>query len=322
MLCFTLLPSTASWAYRRNRGWFPGHWRLAVKLGGLMKWSVEPGTFALGTWLVGRSDDRVDVIGAPGTRIPCAERAIWHTSPQMAGWRHARWNRVIHASLNLDRDPPDRPLRVIGTCEVLELVDVSLHQAIRIVLTEQLETLEAMDLLPEMTQDPAFERAAHSEIMAVAWVRAELGEAFPEEYEHLREPAALITKKRCSPYLSESDVIPEKLPETVAEFESQLTTIVYSQGLGGRELIRLLKRRLIWRVIEPLPRWFLIAIFTLSPDAGEIHELVSRRLTYCAFGSDWPVVTNLDKVSGRARKIVALGWPENTGEREFRRSEP
>ena len=101
-----------------------------------------------------------------------------------------------------------------------------------------------------------------------------------------------------------------------------MTTIVYSQGLGGRELTRLLKRRLIWRAIEPLPRWFLIAIFTLSSDAGEVHELVSRRLTSRAFESDWPVVTNPDMVSGRARRIVALGWPESSRAGEFWRSEP
>src|ERR1700683_664600 len=160
-----------------------------------MQWSVEPGTYALGTWFVGRSEDRVDVIGAPGTRIPCAEREIWHTRPQMAGWRHASWSRVFRASLNLDRDPPDQTLRVIGTCEVLTFVDNSLHDAVRLVLVEQLKRLEAMDLLPEMTQDPTFERAAHSEIMAIAWVRAELGEAFPEEYRYLREPAGLIARR-------------------------------------------------------------------------------------------------------------------------------
>jgi hypothetical protein len=288
-----------------------------------MNWSVEPGTYAVGTWFVGRGEDHIDVISAPGTRIPCAERETWHAKPRMAGWRHASWSRVFDAPFNIDRDPPDGPLRIIGTCEVLEFVDGSLHEAIRLVLVEQLTRLEAIDLLPEMTQDPSFERAAHSEMIAIAWVRAELAEAFPDHYQGLGEPLALVTRSRRPPYpyRSESDAVPECLPETVAEFEAQLSTNVYSQGLGGRELMRLLKRRVIWRAIEPLPRWILIAIFVLSPDAGEVHELVSRRLTRSAFQSDWPVVTNLDKVSGRARKIKALGWPESARAVESWRSD-
>jgi hypothetical protein len=269
-----------------------------------MKWSVEPATHGLGRWFVGRGEHGVEVIAAPGTPIPAAESEPWGVPPRLAGWRYASWPRELDKPLNIDRDPPEHGICLIVTREVLALIDDRLHETVRRVLEDQLAQLEAMDLLPGMTQDPEFEQAAHRELMAIAWLRSEMADAFPERYPHYRQPVALVTTARRA---SEETML-GPTPKNVEELESQLRTTVYSRGLGGRELVRLLRRRIIWRSIKWLPRILLIVMFAISRDDGELHELVARWLTEQAFKSGWPLMAHLEEVRGRANRLLALGW--------------
>lgn len=271
-----------------------------------VRWTVEPATRGVGRWYVGRAEDRIDVIAAPGSSIASAEGDPWRSHPQLAGWRHTSWERTLDRHINLDRDAPDVEPRTISTREVLELVDVRLHDSIREALVEQLTCLEAMDLLPTMTQDPGFESAAHSELMAIAWVRAELAEAFPDHFPHLRSAEALVSTARPTHLVLQPE--PE-LPGNVEEFESRLATAVYSHGLGGRELARLLKRRIIWRVLEALPRRVLVILFMFTRNDHEPQELIARMLTQRAYRSDWPLVPRLEHLRGRLRRNLAVGWP-------------
>jgi hypothetical protein len=280
---------------------------------------LEPATHGVGKWLVGRGEDRVDVIAAPGVPIPSAERDNpWCSNPQLVGWRHASWKRSFERRLNLDRDAPDSDLCTISTCEVLDTIDIRLCDSVRKIMTDQLAHLQTMDSLPALTPDPEFEREARLAISAIAWVQTELVEAFPEHFPHLRNPTALVSTSRSAPSgLAFSAFDPTfgndelHIPETAEALQAQIRPHVYSKGLGGRELWRLLKRRAGWRVMEKLPRTILVVLFACTHDGHELHDLVTRMLTEHAFQSDWPLVTHLNEVEGRIQRVLAIGWPEH-----------
>jgi hypothetical protein len=280
-----------------------------------MRWSLEPATHGVGLWLVGRGDRRVEVIAAPGTRIAAAECEPWQrTMLPLAGWRHASWDIAADRPVNLDRDSPDSDVLPIDTLEVLELVDPALHEPVRLILEDQLAQLEAMDLLPAVTQDPSFESVAHRQLTAVAWVRGELARAFSDLYPDLQNPSALVSgagarlsagKARLRPLSEKPD-----LPNNLQELEAQMSVTAYSRGLGVRELARLLKRRVIWRAFERLPRVMLVGLFVLSPSRGDLHELVIRWLTERAYHHDWPLIVDLAGIEGRRQRFRAVAWPE------------
>ena len=285
-----------------------------------MRWSLEPATHGIGKWIVGRGDDRVEVIAVPGARMPSAERDDPYARP--AGWRHAAWKRSYERRLNLDREAPDSALRTIGTCEVLDTIDVRLHGYVREVLTQQLAHLTAMQTLPAMTAHSRFKDEARQDIGAIAWVQAELAEAFPDHALRNRNPmervngagpvahARTLEPPPGSPG-NEGDEEQLRIPDTVQALQSRIRPHVYSEGLGGRELWRLLRRRLGWRVMERLPRAVLVLLFAGSRNGREPHELVTRMLILCAFQYDWPLVTDLDKAQGRLQSILAVGWPDH-----------
>jgi hypothetical protein len=292
-----------------------------------MRWSLEPATHGIGKWIVGRGEDRLEVIAAPGARMPSAERDDPYALP--AGWRHAAWKRPQERRLNIDREAPDSALHTIGTCEVLDTIDVRLHGYVREILTQQLAHLTAMQTLPAMTAHSRFKDEARQDIGAIAWVQAELAEAFPDSFpDHLprnRNPmgrasgagpvahASTLDPPPGPPGNAEREEEEEELriPDTVQALQLRIRPHVYSEGLGGRELWRLLRRRLGWRVMERLPRAVLVMLFAGSRNGREPHELVTRMLILCAFQYDWPLVTDLDKAQGRLQSILAVGWPDH-----------
>jgi hypothetical protein len=267
-----------------------------------MRWSIEPAADGVGVWLVGRDEHDAEVIAAPGSTTGWAERHLWPTEREIAGWRWARWEWEGSDRPNLDRDPPSAGTGTSATSEVLRTVDVCLHDAVREILEEQLARLEAIDLLPALTQDPGFEPAAHADLAALAALRMDLAEAFPQTHGYLENAAELLrTRHRSLPGAS------DQIPRTVAELEQRLIAPLYTQGLGGRELLRLLKRRMIWRILERAPRPLSIALLACSDPRSETHELADRYLRDRSVCARWPATTpSVSGIAGRVRTIVVL----------------
>jgi hypothetical protein len=270
-----------------------------------MRWSIEPATHGVGTWIVGRGDQRVDVVACPGSAIWVIDHSRGEDdySPRIAGWRYVYWEIDYDSTPNLDRDDPDCEPIIMTTRDVLDLIDVRLHETVRWLLQEQLFQLEAMELRPAITQAPGFEHAAHYELSGIAWLRTELVDAFRAYYPAFGDAQNLITTHSNH---DDDIVLSAAMPGTVAEFESRLHTTAYSRNLGGRELTRLLKRRIIWRILEHSPRRVLMTLLALTSDDWECHELVARWLKEQAFRADWPLAANVAGVHGPLRRLIAV----------------
>jgi hypothetical protein len=186
------------------------------------------------------------------------------------------------------------PLTTIG---VRELVDPALHAVVRECLERQLELLVAMDIVPPTPQDINFEKLLVEERHSRAWLLAELYEAFPEVYGPLDDPATLVTGR------SRVFENPVEIPEPdrlIAEIPSSWSP----RGLGGRELLRLLKRRVIWKLVAGRPRWVLLLFYGFG--SKTLREMAHRRLQDQVELADWRPVSNLEAARGHPREFIAL----------------
>ncbi len=276
-----------------------------------MRWAVEPATDGVGTWLVGRALERIYVIAAPGSAITAIEFARpWRDEAQIAGWRLAVWIFASDSHPNLDRDPPTEPTEIIDTGHVLSLVDVRLHHLVEQILVDQLSHLEAIDLLPALAQDPDYETAAHDDLAALAWARSELANAFAARHSHLLRPRELLRTRHRE--VNTSDL--ESVPKNVDELERRQETRIYTRQLGGHELLRLLKRRFMWRALDHMPQLVLITIVSATRRRSEARELAARQLAQRCIAYDWPPMGEGPGVRGRVRAILAPDRPVNGGD--------
>jgi hypothetical protein len=267
-----------------------------------MRWSIEPASDGVGVWFVGRAADQICVIAAPGSAIATVElRRPWRAEAQIAGWRLATWAIDSGSPPNLDRDPPTEPVEVIDTCRLLSLVDVRLHGAVEQLLLRQLRHLEAIDLVPPLVQDPDYEPAAHQELAALAWARSELATAFAARHGHLLDPGELLRARHG--VVDTSDL--EAVPETVDELERRQETRIYTRHLGGVELWRLLRRRILWRLLEKMPEFALIATVSLTRRHWTICDMATRQLAQRCVTYDWPPIGEGPGVKGRMRAVLA-----------------
>jgi hypothetical protein len=269
-----------------------------------MVWSVEPAADGIGSWLVGRAADAAEVIVPPGATTTWAELKPWTEHPGIAGWRWGRWEWEPGGERpNLDHDPPNAGSGTSSTREVLVAIDPELHEVVREILEQQLARLESIDLLPDLTQDRAFEAAAHRNISSLASMRSDLAQAFPETHGFLADDGELLRAR----YTVLRDAA-EDIPETVAEIEQRLMARVDDEGLGGWELLRLLKRRVIWRALDRVPRPVAITVLAACRDPhSEMHELAERYLRDRSIRARWPT-TSLEPhgITERVRTIVRL----------------
>lgn len=268
-----------------------------------MVWSVEPAADGIGSWLVGRAADAAEVIVPPGATTTWAELKPWTEQPGIAGWRWGRWEWEPGGERpNLDHDPPNAGSGTSSTREVLEAIDPELHEVVREILAQQVARLGSIDLLPDLTQDRAFEAAAHRNISSLASMRSDLAQAFPKTHGFLADDRELLRAR----YTVLRDAA-EDVPETVAEIEQRLTARVDDEGLGGWELLRLLKRRVIWRALDRVPRPLAITVLACRNPRSETHELAERYLRDRSIRARWPT-TSLEPhgITERVRTIVWL----------------
>lgn len=245
-----------------------------MELGRAMKWSAEPATRGTGTWLVGRCPSQVDVIAAPGTPIPTAPPLARDSQPLEIGWRHVRW-QVSQRDLNLDHDLPSGGPWIVDTDRVLATVDVRLHQSVRVILERRLTQLEEIDCLMSMTLD-VDEHSCEREVETIRWMRSELQRAFSTASRAPRHPVERV-KARYFPAVNTAPLmaVHGKTDEARA---TAIRIDVDRQPLGGRELARLLKRRLMWRTIKILPPASLVVLRVCSRQQSDMHELLEVHL--------------------------------------------
>lgn len=268
-----------------------------------MVWTMEPAADGIGSWLVGRAGDAAEVLVAPGATSTWAEHKPWIEQPGIAGWRWARWEWQPDGERpNLDHDPPNAGSGTSTTREVLEAIDPQLHEVVREILEQQVARLECIDLLPELTQDRGFEAAVHRNISSLASMRSELAEAFPETYGYLADDGELLRAR-----YAVADGGAEDVPATVAELEQRLMARADDKGLGGWELLRLLKRRVIWRALDWVPRPVAITLLAWRDPQSETHELAERYLRDRSIRAKWPTESlEPHGVTERLKTIVRL----------------
>jgi hypothetical protein len=237
-----------------------------------MKWSLEPATRGVGTWLVGRCARGVEVIAAPGTRIPAAE-AHSRSRQRLVGWQQVWWYHKTGGRLNLDRDPPDGEVRVVDTCRVLDTVDVRLHASVQLLLEDCLVRLEDLDRRLSITLGPVCELSEHRDLETIDWVRSQLNVAFPVRARRPRDPVMRMAVTRAS---GEPAAQGQSL-DVSCEASVATQQRARDYPLGGRELARLLKRRMIWRSLELFPRRMLVVLLACHRD-GDLGELAENNL--------------------------------------------
>jgi hypothetical protein len=133
-----------------------------------------------GLWYVGIDDEAVHVIAPPGVHIT-GSRYQTTDRPLVGGWRLARWAMRDREAPLVDIDAPSSPPEEISTCEVLSLVGDECAAEVRAMLVSRLSAASSFGEPDPRGKRAPREEQARAGARSVAWLLAELKEAFPEE---------------------------------------------------------------------------------------------------------------------------------------------
>jgi hypothetical protein len=157
---------------------------------------------------------------------------------------------------------------MLDTRSVLAVVDVRLHPSIRVILEDRLLHLEELDRRLSTCSGSGFEPLTEpGESEMVRWLRSQLREAFPPNSG--RQLPAVRTNRR-------PRSISVRVLATQPTTATKSPTVFPDRPLGGHELARLLKRRLIWRTLELLPNAAVTALLIVPGARGDLRELLTK----------------------------------------------
>lgn len=253
-----------------------------------VEWTIEPACVLDGTWLIGRDKYTTMVIAPSGTPLSQSD-----TPMECTGWRVGSWHR--EPDLCLDETPP-ASIRTIRPADVVAITDSIGGLWVQNILETQLTWLEVACML-DAAHRPRFEDRMHTQLRAIVWHRAELMSAFPEIYEERwSNPEQLVARPAPDPDA-------QTVLSTVPDFSDQVLARIIASPLnspdpqGARVLWCLLRRRLLWKLIERMPRTNLVILEQLLSGRRELGCLVERRLREEAVRGKWePIAKHRDVV--------------------------
>ncbi|HEX5308517.1 MAG TPA: hypothetical protein VFW38_05480 [Solirubrobacteraceae bacterium] len=160
----------------------------------------------------------------------------------------------------------------IDTRAVLASVDARLHPAIQLILEDRLLHLEERDRRLSTSSGSGCEPIVEpDESESMQWLRGQMREAFPQRSAtNSSRSLTLTTRHRRTSVVT---------PQTFATQPPGDTGVTFrDRPMGGRELAHLLKRRVIWRVLQMFPRELVLALRTVSREHRDLGELATNNL--------------------------------------------
>ena len=148
-----------------------------------VSWSVASSSDGSGDWFVAEQRGLLSVFAAPGVTLPEPPAGLV-AETVVHGWRQAIW--VLDDDPIVDIDPPVATFRVT-TVEVCTDMPRPLRAEVRRIMVDQLHLALTFG---ESSQDElVVDAEAHARQASVAWILAELREAFPDELWELPQPS-------------------------------------------------------------------------------------------------------------------------------------
>lgn len=263
-------------------------------------WSIEPARGLDGNWLVGRDKHTTWVIAPSGVPLVETDRPT-----ECRGWRIGLWSR--EPDLCLDETPP-ASIQIIRPVDVISMTNAIGRLWVLNVLEIELAWLEVACSLDGVHR-PGFEDRAHKQLRAVAWHRSELMVAFPDIYEACwADPERLVASPAPDPDAPAQlcAVVPDFYDEVLAQIVALPADSPEPQG--ARELWYLLRRRLMWKLVEKMSRLQLVVLYQLVPSCRAFGSLVERRLREQAVRGRWaPIAEHRDVVRAHEHVKIAGG---------------